>query len=63
MIWFIQEETTYGPFFSDIDKAEGYLRHDCEMEEAQLARALAGTDPYINVVGVVLDDASVSFDG
>ena len=62
-IFFIREETNYGPFFSDDGKAEDYLRHDCKLEEAQIERALKGRDPYINVVRVELNNASVCFDG
>ncbi len=62
-VCFIREETTYGPFFSSRKLARDYLMDACDMSEEEADISLAGRSPYVNVVGVVLDDPSVSFDG
>ena len=61
-ICFIQEETTYGPFFTSRGRAEQYLK-DRGLGEKNMSLAMAGRNPYINVVSVVLNDEKVSFDG
>ena len=65
-IWFIRREEVskdYGPFFSTKERAIAFLREDdCDAHD-DLTDSIDGTDPYINIIEVVLDDERVCFDG
>ncbi len=62
-ICFIRHETDYGPFFSDQRKAAAHLKDVHEHTEAEIAKIVAGSDPYTAIVEVELDDPNVCFDG
>lgn len=69
-ICFIQRETDYGPFFSDREKAETYLKAQVpedasDEEKKELAEQLAGKSCYVNIVEVELDNTDTRniFDG
>lgn len=71
-IYFIRHETSYGPFFSTREQAI-----DCALKRLEdntinnsptyivnrINDILKGTDPYISIEDVTLDDEDVCFDG
>ena len=66
IIWCIKHETDFGPFFSTKDKAISYVKREVfDDEEAaiRLEDAIAGNDPYCNIIEVCLDDEDTIFDG
>ena len=65
-IFFVREETTYGPFFSSHEKATDYLRKKLRDErdlEERMRRIIAREDPYISIASAPINDTSVRFDG
>lgn len=69
-IFFIREETTFGPFFGTKVEAIEYLRSDCFDDEvpeeervAELKEMVEGRHHYINLVEVTLGDTSKVYGG
>ena len=65
-IWFIRCETEYGPFFSSLENVRGYLQdpdHRPTDKPDNIEEILNGTNPYMSVQEVELDDISACFDG
>lgn len=65
-IYFIREETTFGPFFSSKKKVREYLEgrdEDGNNSAKDIEDILAGDSAYTGVEEVELDDSSEIFDG
>lgn len=62
-IYFIKNNTTFGPFFSSVEKAREYLQDPYVRCEGQdIESVIDGTSPYSYLAEVELDDPSTCFD-
>ena len=67
-IYVYKAETTFGPFFSSLDKVREYLA-ETELEDErtpeEIEDIIAGRDDYVSILTVELNNTSVEmmFDG
>ena len=64
-MFFIRHETSYGPFFSEKQKAIDYVSGPdmYEDEPEEIPKIIEGRHSYCSIVEVELDDIKVHFDG